>query len=286
MRAYLPDYDVINPETLSTAVEALGSEKDIWPLAGATDIMVYLDSGVWDPCTFVNLYSIRDIERRPQLDGGLVLGPLSTYRHCRQIEEVKDAYPMLATAAREISVLALQSRATWAGNIVNASPAADGVPALMAYDASVELTRPNGKSRQVELSEFYTGYKEMKRNQNELITAIKLPDQGSGWNEYYRKIGTRRFQAITKTLLAGRIKMNGNRVEDLRMCFASVAPHTLRATQTEELLRGEELTKPLIDEASESIQEEIDPIDDIRSNQKYRRKVTSNLVSDFLSREL
>lgn len=283
MRAYLPDYQVYTPQTLDDAVASLDSDEDVWPLAGGTDLMVYMESGDWDPCTFVNLYGIQDIEKKPQLNGGLTLGPLSTYSHTRQIDEVANTYSMLATAAREISVLALQSRATWAGNIVNASPAADGVPALMSYDATVELQSETGGMREVPLSEFYTGYKQMDREDNELITAIHLPDPGEGWTEYYNKIGTRRFQAITKTLLAGRIKMDGNTVEDVRMSFASVAPYTLRATDTEDLIRGEELTEDLIEDATDAIQEEIQPIDDIRSNETYRRKVTSNLVRDFLT---
>jgi len=282
MRAYLPDYSVFTPETLDEAVEALDSDEEIWPLAGGTDLMVYMESGNWDPCTFLNLYGLKDIEREPQLNGGLTLGPLSTYSHNRKIDDVRNAYPMLATASREISVLALQSRATWIGNIVNGSPAADGVPPLMAYDATLELRSATDGTREVPLSDFYSGYKQMDREDNELVTAVYLPDPGEDWREYYNKIGTRRFQAITKTLLAGRIKMDGNTVEDVRRCFASVAPYTLRAEETEQLLRGEELTEELINEAAEAIQEEIQPIDDIRSNETYRRKVTSNLVRDFL----
>lgn len=283
MRAYLPDYSVFTPETLDEAVEALDSDEEVWPLAGGTDLMVYMESGDWNPCTFLNLYGLKDIEREPRLNGGLTLSPLSTYSHTRKIENVKSSYPMLATAAREISVLALQSRATWIGNIVNASPAADGVPALMAYDARVELQSMTKGTREVPLSKFYSGYKQMDRENHELVTAVHLPAPENDWCEYYNKIGTRRFQAITKTLLAGRIKMEGNTVEDVRLCFASVAPYTLRATETEDLIRGEELTPELIEEASEAIQEEIQPIDDIRSNETYRRKVTSNLVRDFLS---
>jgi CO/xanthine dehydrogenase FAD-binding subunit len=189
---------------------------------------------------------------------------------------------MLALAAREVGALAIQNRGTWAGNIANASPAADGVPALMAYDAEVELASKNGK-RVVPLSGFYHGYKQMERRPNELITAIHLPLPRPGWREYFRKVGTRRFQAISKTLLAGRILFGpDHRIEDIRMVFASVAPFTLRAVQTENLLRGRNLVPELIDEAARAIQDEIRPIDDIRSTETYRRRVTSNLMGEFL----
>ncbi|MFB6356962.1 MAG: xanthine dehydrogenase family protein subunit M [bacterium] len=283
MRSYVPDFPVVNPNSLDDALDVMYSEDDVTPLAGGTDIMVYMESGDFPETTLLNLYALNDVVREPELNGELELGPLSTYSHTRQIEKVANTYPMLATAAREISVLALQSRATWIGNIVNASPAADGVPALMAYDATVECTSQDG-TREIPLHNFYNGYKDMEIRDDELITAVKMPIPDDDWEEYYRKVGTRRFQAISKTLLSGRIKLDDAReIVDVRLVFASVAPYTLRATETEELLRGRTLSPDLIDEATDAIQDEINPIDDIRSNETYRRKVTSNLIQDFLS---
>ena len=135
------------------------------------------------------------------------------------------------------------------------------------------------------LADFYRGYKQMDRRPDELIVAIHLPLPQSGWSNYFRKVGARRFQAISKTLLAGRILLDADRtVKDVRMTFASVAPHTLRAVETEKLIRGRNLTPRLIEEAAAAIQDEIHPIDDIRSTEAYRRRVTSNLVRDFLTR--
>src|SRR5262249_15574283 len=153
-------------------------------------------------------------------------------------------------------------------NIANASPAADGAPALMAYDAEIELTRKN-HTRCIPLAKFYIGYKQMDRRPDELITAIRMPLPPAGWFNYYRKVGARRFQAISKTLLAARIAVDGfHRVADVRMIFASVAPFTLRATRTEDLIRGQYLTPELIERAAAAIQDEIHPIDDIRSTEQ------------------
>ena len=218
------------------------------------------------------------------MSGGpsVILGALTTYRDVR-ISSVRHRFPMLALAAREVGALAIQSRGTWVGNIANASPAADGVPALMAYDAEIELTSKDER-RIVPLSGFYRGYKQMDRRANELITAIHLPIPRPGWREYFRKVGARRFQAISKTLLAGRILLGEDHtVEDIRMVLASVAPYTLRTVQTENVLRGRQLTPELIEEAAEAIQDEIRPIDDVRSTEAYRRQVTSNLVREFLT---
>jgi CO/xanthine dehydrogenase FAD-binding subunit len=275
-------FEVVTPYSLDEALDALASGEKLVPLAGATDLMVYLEAGTLDPCSFLNLQELGELKLTLSVNGSVILGALTTYRDVR-VSPIREQFPMLAWAAREVGALAIQSRGTWAGNIANASPAADGVPALMAYDAEIDLLSKKER-RRVSLAKFYRGYKEMDRRPDELITALHLPLPQSGWVDYYRKVGTRRFQAISKTLLAGRILLDADRtVRDIRMVFASVAPYTLRAVQTEAIVRGRELTPEVIEEAAQAIQDEIHPIDDIRSTETYRRRVTSNLVRDFLS---
>jgi CO/xanthine dehydrogenase FAD-binding subunit len=277
-------FEVLTPRTLDEALDAMASGGSIVPLAGGTDLMVGLDAGVLAPCTFLNLQEVGELQSL-SANGELLLGALATYRDVRR-SSVRTVYPILALAAREVGSLAIQNRGTWAGNIINASPAADGVPALMAYDAEVELASKSGR-RRVPLSRFYRGYKQMDRRADELVVAIHAAIPQPGWVEYYRKVGARRFQAISKTLLAGRILLNADRVvQDIRLVFASVAPYTLRAIETENLVRGRQLSNELIVEAAKAIQDEIHPIDDIRSTEEYRRRVTSNLVTDFLTTSL
>jgi CO/xanthine dehydrogenase FAD-binding subunit len=275
-------FDVINPRSLSEALDALSAAPGLVPMAGATDLMVYLEAGTLPPCTFLNLEPLRELKAIRSTADVLTLGALTTYREVRRGDAGRQ-FPLMRLAAREVGALAIQNRGTWAGNIVNASPAADGVPALMAYDARVELSSKTG-TRVVPLANFYRGYKQMDRRPDELITAISLPLPAPGWREYFRKVGARRFQAISKTLLAGRMRLDADgKVDDVRMIFASVAPFTLRAVETERVIRGKALTPDVIEEAVKAIQDEIDPIDDIRSTEAYRRKVTSNLVREFLS---
>jgi CO/xanthine dehydrogenase FAD-binding subunit len=280
MRPYLPDYQVITPSDLKEALDAMSSLPDPVPLAGGTDLMVYLECGALNPCTLLNLQSVAGL-RGAECMGSVSLGALTTFRDVRVDPVLSRVAPMLAAAARAVGVLAIQSRGTWAGNIANASPAADGVPALMAYDAEVELTSRRGL-RTVPLAKFYTGYKQTLRVRDELITGIHMRLPETGWREYYRKIGARAYQAVSKTLLAGRILLDGRTVRDLRLVFASVAPHTLRASRTEAVIRGRELTPPLLDEAARVLQDEISPIDDLRSTAAYRRRVSENLLRDFL----
>ena len=279
---YLPDFSVYSPKTLKEALEARGAEP-MTPLAGGTDLMVYLHAGVMKPTTFLNLDRVAELAGPPRVNGALDLPALATYRDVRADARVAKTWPMLPRAAREVGVLAIQSRGTWVGNVVNASPAADGVPALAAYDAEV-LIASSGGTRRVALADFYRGYKKMDLASNELVTGLHVPAPPSGRIEYYRKIGARRLQAISKTLLAGWLKKaKDGTIEDLRIVLGAVAPHTLRARRTEAALRGKPLTKEAIDAASKILQAEIAPIDDIRSNETYRRAVTENLLRDFLA---
>jgi len=280
---HLPDYEVINPADLNEALDALSSTPELVPLAGGTDLMAYLESGVLPPCTFLNLQAVGELQGLPSFNAGLTLPALATFRDARMAPEIRERYPMLTAAAAEVGTLAIQSRGTWAGNIANASPAADGVSALMAYDAEVELTSSRGR-RRVALARFYNGYKRMDRLPGELITAIHVPAPQPGWREYFRKIGARRYQAISKTLLAGRVLMGSDReIKGIRLIFGSVAPFTLRAVRTEQALRGRQLNPDVIRGALAVLQDEISPIDDVRSTEAYRRRVTANLLCDFLS---
>jgi CO/xanthine dehydrogenase FAD-binding subunit len=273
--ATVNDFPVITPQSLDEALDVLASVQNVRPLAGGTDLMVLLESGTLRPCTFLNIQDLQELKSPDRMTA------LTTYRDIRA-SHWKTRFPMLAAAAREVGALAIQSRGTWIGNVANASPAADGVPALMAYDADLEIAR-KGERRRVPLANFYRGYKQMDLRPDELITEIHLPPPSLGFVEYFRKVGARRFQTISKTLLAGRIRLaSDSTIADIRLVFASVAPFTLRAFQTEALLRGRPLTQDSIAEAAKAIQDEIRPIDDIRSTEAYRRRVTANLLRDFL----
>ena len=129
------DFKVITPESLGEALDALSSLGNVRVLAGGTDVMVQLEAGSLKPCTFLN---IQDLPELRSLQSATSLTALTTYRDVRT-GPLKDQFPLLALAAREVGSLAIQSRGTWVGNVVNASPAADGVPALMVYDAELEI---------------------------------------------------------------------------------------------------------------------------------------------------
>jgi CO/xanthine dehydrogenase FAD-binding subunit len=191
-------------------------------------------------------------------------------------------FPLLCEAAAETGSIANQNRATLAGNIVNASPAADTPPVLLVYDAELELVSVRGR-RLVPYHRFHTGYKQMDLAADELVVRVWLPRQSTEWIQSYRKVGARRAQAISKVCFAGAARMEG-RVADVRLSFGSVAPTVIRATAAEQIVRGVELTDQIVSHAVRSVAAEISPIDDIRSTARYRTLVAQNLLRDFLLR--
>jgi len=163
MRSYLPDFPVECPTRLEDALaflsERASSPGGVTPLAGATDLYVLLNAGQLPPTAFVSLHAVREFAARPRWEADrFTFGALTTYADLRYDKDVIARLPLLVAAARELGALQIQHRGTWAGNIANASPAADGVPALLAYDAVLELASVRGR-RWVALADYFTGYK-------------------------------------------------------------------------------------------------------------------------------
>jgi CO/xanthine dehydrogenase FAD-binding subunit len=188
---------------------------------------------------------------------------------------------MLCQAASETGGLAIQNRGTLGGNIANASPAADSPPALLAYNAELELLSVRG-SRWVPYQSFHTGYKQTIMQPDELLARIRLPRVWPDLIHYYRKVGTRKAQAISKVCVAATARMNEGTIDAIRIALGSVAPVPLRCLKTEDVLLGELLNENIIEKAKAELAREIVPISDIRSTKDYRLKVSVNVLEDFL----
>ncbi len=190
---------------------------------------------------------------------------------------------MLCQAARETGSIATQNRGTVGGNIVNASPAADTPPALLCYDAEVQLVSARDGIRWVRYDGFHTGYKKMILRDDELLCGIRVPRRKAAWLDFYRKVGTRRAQAISKVCFAASAQISNGIIQDIRIALGSVAPIPLRCKVTESVLRGQHPTVAWFAAAQEELSREIAPIDDIRSTSRYRMRVAQNLLDEFLN---
>jgi CO/xanthine dehydrogenase FAD-binding subunit len=280
MRSFLPDYELRRAATLEAALAALAEAPGVWrPFAGGTDLMVQLAAGALQHRRFVSLWGLEELRRIQIGTSSVAVGALATFTEIQKDDGLRSEFPLLGRAAAETGGIANQNRGTIAGNIANASPAADTPPALLIYDAQIELASTRGR-RLVPYERFHTGYKQMDLAQDELIAAIHLPRR-TGWIQHYRKVGGRRAQAISKVCFAGAALMEGSRVADVRLAFGSVAPTVVRAAHAEAAIRGAVPDANRIDAAVAALQRDIAPIDDIRSTRNYRMHVAANLLIEF-----
>ncbi|MBI2223076.1 MAG: xanthine dehydrogenase family protein subunit M [Acidobacteria bacterium] len=281
MRAFLPAYDMRQAGSLDEALALVGSEPGWRPFAGGTDLMVLLESGALPRGRYVSVWGIPELSGIQASPTHISIGALATYAQIRGEGVVAREFPLLVRAAAETGGIAIQNRGTLGGNIANASPAADSPPALLVYDAQLELVSARGV-RRVPYDRFHRAYKEMDLARDELIARIVLPRGRSGWRECFRKVGTRDAQAISKVCFAAAIRLEGKTVRDVRVACGSVAPVPLRCVRTEASLRGHALDAGIIAEARRALEAEIAPIDDLRSTAEYRRRVAGNLLEWFL----
>ncbi len=271
---------VLLPGNLDEALSMLaeGGGK-IVPMAGGTDLMVHWPGNLSAHTkTYLDLSQLEELRTHRLTETELILGGLATYWQIIRDPEAERAFPLLEAAARQVGAIQIQARGTWAGNIVNASPAADGVPVLMAYDATLELVSNQGVEV-VPLADFYLGYKTMRRRPEQLIRAIRLPRRDYSL-EVFEKVGSRKAQAITKVGFALTHSDAG-----YRMVANSVGPTVCRCRSLESYLdAGSRPDSP--DDLLPAIDQDVSPIDDIRSTAAYRRQVLARTLFQVLREAL
>ena len=265
MRTAVSRLELLQPRTLADALRMLRDEGPLTPLAGATDLYVAVNFGTLEATRFLDLWSLAPLRRIRLRNDTLSIGALATYTSLIRSRLVRRRLPILVSAAREVGGMQIQNRGTLGGNVANGSPAGDTLPVLAVAEAVVVL-RSIDRERRVPFTEFYTGYRTSVRRPDELIVAFEIPPiEGRQW---FRKVGTRVAQAISKVVLAA---VDGPRP---RIALGSVAPTVIRLWKTERALAD----GASIDEALPRLDDDISPIDDLRSTGAYRRDVAANLV--------
>jgi CO/xanthine dehydrogenase FAD-binding subunit len=260
---------LLQPKSLRDALSMLRDEGPLTPMAGCTDLYVALNFGTLQDTRFLNLWRLDGLRTIDVRGGMLSIGALATHTDVIRSPLVRTRLPMLAAASREVGGVQIQNRGTIGGNVANASPAGDTLPVLAAADALVVLTSAS-ETRRVPFTAFYTGYRQTVRRADELIVGFEVPAvRGRQW---FRKVGTRAAQAISKVVMAGVVG------EQPRVALGSVAPTVVRATRTEAALAA----GASIEDAQRALAAEIAPIDDIRSTAEYRRRVAVNLLERML----
>jgi CO/xanthine dehydrogenase FAD-binding subunit len=286
VRSYLPAFDLQAPKSLRAVLRMLADEPGVWrPFAGGTDLMVLFEAGKLPPGKYVSLWGLKELGGIAVATDTVTLGALTTYDDVLGHPVLRSEFPLLCRAAEQTGGAATQNRGTLGGNIANGSPAADTPPALLVYDAELELVSARG-SRRVPYDRFHSGYKVMDLKADEIIKTITLPRGRGSWIQAYRKVGTRRAQAISKVCFAAAAELDGQVIRDVRIAFGSVAPAVVRCPSTETALRGQTLDDKLAAVASIALAQDIAPIDDIRSTARYRLRVAQNLLIQFVTETL
>ena len=284
MRSDPADFELVAPGSLPAVLSLLAKHPGAYlPIAGGTDVMVLYAAGKLPARKLVSLWNLPELRRIDVSATEVRIGAATTYTDLRNHAVIRKDFSLLASAAAWTGSIANQNRGTLGGNIVNASPAADSLPALLVYDADLILTSVRGE-RRVPYSGFHTGYKETILAPDELVLSVCLPRRFDGYFVHTRKVGARNAQAISKVCIASLARTNHGIVEDVRIALGSVAPVPLRMSQTEAVIKGNAPDSATAKRARLATMKEVRPIDDIRSTVSYRRAVSGNLVEEFLAR--
>ena len=274
--------DTLRPRTLGEAL-AFRARTGAVPFAGGTDLMVkyrgYTGTGVHMPFPVLFLDAVGELRELSESEQGAIIGAGVTYT--QMLGEAALLPELLRRAAELIASPALRNRATMAGNVGNASPAGDTIPPLYVHEAHVVLQSAEGE-RRLPVSDFLTGPGTTALGDSEIITGFVVPRLPAG-RLYYRKVGTRRANALSKLSAAGYARLEEARIADFRFAVGAVAPTVVRLREAEKLLVGRRVGDIDMEAATEAADSSINPIDDQRSTAAYRRQVALNSLQEFLS---
>lgn len=275
---------VASPRSLAEAY-ALIAEVPHRPVAGGTDLLVQITGELGEPPERVlDIWHLDELRGIRMESNALVLGALTTYAEMRRSPLIAEFLPAFAEAAATIGAAQIQNRGTIGGNVMNASPAGDMLPLLLACDAQLIAGTARGE-RRIPASEFWPSYRKTALESNELLLRISIPLPADRQLRY-RKVGTRRAQAISKVVmsLAWQATQDGS-WRDVHLALGSVAPTPIRASATEAVMEGAAPTEATADRAASTLAGELRPIDDVRSSADYRRAVAARVLHRLIRDE-
>jgi xanthine dehydrogenase FAD-binding subunit len=271
--------EAFSPKTLWEARDALA--RGVTLVAGATDLLVIDHATGREHAAVLNVLGIEELQGI-RVNGDLLsIGAASTFTQIRESAVVNTHAPLLVAAARTIGAAQIQNRATLGGNIANASPAGDSLPALLALGALVGIAGGD-EPRLVPYNAFHTGYRKTALGANELIARVLIPLPAPAV-QIFRKVGTRAAQAISKVVVGfAADRPQGGSLGNVRLAMGSVAATPIRLPEVEALIESEPLTPDQADRAATLVERSLAPIDDVRSTAEYRKHVAGRVVRRIL----
>jgi CO/xanthine dehydrogenase FAD-binding subunit len=278
------EFNIVRPETLDEALELKKEHgEDLHPLAGGTDVLVSIrnNSVDWGPKpSLLNLNHLRELHFVNETHDSVEIGPLLTHAEIIENKVIGEHVPALCKAISFMGSPQIRNRGTIGGNVVHASPAADCLPILYARNSKVEV-RTHRQTKLVPIQDFITGPGVVGLDPHGIVTKMVIPKL-PGYVGDYLTLRQRRALSCNVVSVGVEMRSDDGRIEDIRVALGAVAPTVVRGVETESLLRDRKLSADLIDEAQALIRTECQPIDDVRSNGKYRRAMTGVLLARFL----
>jgi len=279
----LPEFDLLTLKTLPEALAQLSSAgSDAILVSGGTNVVPDLRSGRHTPKIVLDISRLKELHGIRREDGHMVAGGGVTIAELLASPLVAEHGKTLQQAGRLFANPMIRNRATVAGNLVDASPAADTAPALLVLDAEVDL-QCQAACRTVQLNEFFTGVRKTVRRPDEMLVSVRWPVAKARTAYGYYKLGLRQADAISVVSIAIRLEADTSGCcQDVRIALGSVAPRPLRALAAEESLRGQPFTETVFARAGKLAAEAVSPISDLRASGDYRRRVVGVLVQRLL----
>jgi carbon-monoxide dehydrogenase medium subunit len=278
------DFSILSPTTLAEALDLKVEYGEmLHPLAGGTDVLVSIrnDRVDWgEKPSLLNLNKIQELNFIRETSETIEIGPLITHTDLTQNQIIQTYLPALAKAVSYIGSPQIRNRGTVVGNMVHASPAADSLPILYARNATIQI-QTKEETHLVPIEEFIIGPGEVAITPQGIVTGIVVPKLPNYIGDY---LTLRQRQALSCNVVSVGVEMliKKSFIQDIRIALGAVSPTVVRGRKTEALLTNKMVNVDLINKASQMIQTECIPIDDVRSNKEYRQAMTGVLLTRFL----
>ena len=271
----LKGFEFFEPTTLAEA-SRLFAQEHTQLLAGGTDLVIGMKALTETPQSVISLQKIPGLAGvTAEADGGISVGAMTKVREVELSADIQKHHTALAEGASEIGSIQIRNLATIGGNIAHASPAADTVAGLLVAGAQVDIASADGE-RSVSIDELFTGPGQTVLAPGEIITRFRLPSPASG--SHYIKHKIREVMDLAFIGVAAAVNLDNGTITDARIGLAAVAPTPIRATEAEDLLRGNELTAELLEQAGEAAAAASSPISDLRCSAEHRREMVDVLT--------
>ena len=279
----LPEFNIHRPTSLGEALKLMGALESVKPIAGGTDLLPLMRDRAIAVEDIVDIQGLHELKGITVEDGALRIGALTTLTEVLESPLVAEKAPALREAVSHIGSVQTRNQGTLAGNLCNASPAADSAPALMVLGAQARVISPRG-IRMVPVQELFAGPKMNSLGKDEFVTELLIPELPSGSGAAFEKLGRRKGITLAVVNAAAYIAMDGKKCVDARIALGAIAATPIRLPEVEATFISKELTPEAIEESSRACYARVSPVDDVRASAEYRREIACVLVKRAIVR--